>query len=129
MAQLTELTPRQRKYIDGRRKGKSKQKAAIDAGYSLQSPPQVIEKSPLVQDRQAQFREQLDRAVPDATIANKLNQLVNAKKIHSSHTEPDRLVDDNPTQLKATELVTKLKGYNSDSSITNVQVNIQNALD
>lgn len=56
-------------------------------------------------------------------IADKIIEWLEAKKIKSSMTEPDKIVDDYQTQLKAGEMLIKLLGLEPVQNQTNIQVN------
>lgn len=60
-------------------------------------------------------------------LVNKIDEWIDAKKISTSLTEPDRETNDYQTQLKAGEMLTKLLGLDS-SQQANIQVNILNNL-
>lgn len=76
----------------------------ISAGYSPETAkhPDQVTKS-------KGFQQLLDEMLPDDLIIAKHQQLLNAKKLHGSLTEPDREVDDNQTQSKMVELGYKVK--------------------
>ena len=56
-------------------------------------------------------------------LIDKVSQKMNSKKPFSSPTEPDRMVDDNPSQLKAVEIAGKWLGVDKGTQV-NVQVNV-----
>lgn len=59
--------------------------------------------------KKPEWNELLEKYLPDDLLAAKHQQLLNAKKLHGSLTEPDREVDDNQTQAKMVELGYKVK--------------------
>ena len=74
------------------------------AGYS---PATAIKPSQVTKSKG--WQELMDKKLPDKEVVGVHNKLLHAKKIFGSLTEPDRVVDDNPTQLKAVELAYRVK--------------------
>lgn len=65
-----------------------------------------------------------DKGVTIDMVAEKIGQLMNAKKYTNSYTEPDRIVDDSPIQLKATELAMRAYSvFGEANNQTNIQMN------
>jgi len=69
------------------------------------------------------WHELMEKYLPDDLVLEVHRKGLNAVKVVTSHTEPDKLVEDTPTQLKAVELAYKVKGKLKDST-TNIQVNV-----
>lgn len=57
-------------------------------------------------------------------LAEKIEEWLSAKKIKGSMTEPDKIVEDYQTQLKAGEMLVKLLGLEPVTNQVNVQVNV-----
>lgn len=67
------------------------------------------------------------KGLSDGKLLDKFSEWLDAKKIKSSMTEPDKIVDDYQTQLKAGEMLIKLKGLdqvNQPTTQTNIQINL-----
>jgi len=90
-----------------------------EVGYSAKS---AVDPSKLTKSKG--FQELLEEYIPDELLAKKHKQLLEAKKIHGSLTEPDREVDDNQTQGKMVELGYKVKKKLNDSESFSVEVEI-----
>lgn len=67
------------------------------------------------------WKELMEDYLPDDEVFEAHRRGLTAKKWLTSHTEPDREVEDIPTQLKAVDITYKVKGYYVDK-----QVNILN---
>lgn len=57
-------------------------------------------------------------------LADKITEWLEAKKISTSLTEPDKITNDYQTQLKAGEMLVKLLGLEPVTNQVNVQVNV-----
>lgn len=57
-------------------------------------------------------------------LTEKIEEWLSAKKIKGSMTEPDKIVEDYQTQLKAGEMLVKLLGLEPVQNQVNVQVNV-----
>lgn len=64
------------------------------------------------------------KGLSSGRLADKIVEWLSAKKIKSSMTEPDKIVDDYQTQLKAGEMLVKLLGLEPVTNQVNVQVNV-----
>jgi len=53
------------------------------------------------------------KGLSDGKLVEKFVEWIDAKKIKTSLTEPDRIVDDYTTQLKAVDMIIKLKGLSN----------------
>lgn len=81
--------------------GKPIGKAMLDAGYSP-----ATAKNPDHLTESKGFQELLrENGLDEKKLKNKLKEWIDAVKIQSSMTEPDRIVPDYPTQLKAGEML------------------------
>jgi len=91
--------------------------AMLEVGYSENTAiaPRNVTESKAWPDLIAKY-------LPDDKVLEVHKKALGATKIVTSHTEPDRIVDDIPTQLKAVELAYKVTGKLKDNSV-NVQVN------
>lgn len=69
------------------------------------------------------WQELMDKYLPDEEILAVHKKALHATKIYGSLTEPDREVEDIPTQLKAVDLTYKVKRRYADVNI-NQQLNI-----
>jgi hypothetical protein len=87
----------------------------IKAGYS---PNTAIKPSQVTKSKG--WIELMDKYLPDDEILEVHKKALHATKIHGSLTEPDREVEDIPTQLKAVEL-----GYKVKRKLSEVNVNQQ----
>lgn len=64
------------------------------------------------------------KGLSEGKLLSKFSEWLDAKKIKTSLTEPDVLTDDYQTQLKAGEMIMKIKGIGADNgNTTNIQVN------
>lgn len=110
-----ELTVRHKKYVKGIVEGKSKQQSAIDAGFARATAKNAYDKVETGGVKEA-IEKALDRAgVTTERIADKVNEGLEAKKIHTSHTEPDAIVPDFAVQHKYLETAIKLRGIDKDA--------------
>jgi phage terminase small subunit len=116
------LTLKQRKFLSYYLQSGNATQSAIKAGYKCSASGQENLEKPLIREA---FQRLLDKhKLTDKRIAEKLNQLLNCKRIQSCQVfikeENGKMVanensndfievDDNPVQLKALELLVKLK--------------------
>ena len=70
------------------------------------------------------WKELMDTLLPDEKILLRHAEGLDATKIQTSHTEPDREVADYATRAKYVEMGYKVKGKLNDNAV-NVQVNVQ----
>jgi phage terminase small subunit len=121
----TEMQAKAMQYILDGEKPKD---AMIRAGYS----PKVAKdykqnlleyKGPqqIIKEHQAEFARV---GITPIYMARKTAEWLEATKIKSSMTEPDKEVPDYQIQIKAAERVDKIWGINQENDITNVQINI-----
>lgn len=92
--------------------------AMLEVGYSENTAiaPQNVTES-------KGWAELMEKYLPDEDVLKTHKAGLNATKIFSSHTEPDKEVPDHPTRLKAVEMAYKVKGKLNDTNV-NVQVNV-----
>lgn len=119
-------TPKQAKALELIRNGKTPRAAMIAAGYSeetARSPKRELLGTPGAQSYLEQYREEYVRQgiVPTYYI-RKVKDLMDAEKVHSSHTEPDRTVPDWMARAKGLEIYRKDIGL--DIEPTGPQINI-----
>lgn len=89
--------------------------AMREVGYSENTRPHDVANT-------QSWQELIKTYLPDDKVLEVHKKALGATKIVTSHTEPDRVVDDIPTQLKAVELAYKVTGKLKDGGV-NVQVN------
>mgnify|MGYP001566966698 CR=1 FL=1 len=104
---------RQVKTLQLMSQGYTKHRAMKEAGYSASSLKQgkrIIDNSPAVRNYVNQVYPELIKLGIDAPYeANKIKEWLEAKKPFSSHTEPDKMVDDFEIQIKAYDRLQQLK--------------------
>lgn len=93
--------------------------AMIAAGYKP-----ATAKTPQKLTESKAWPELMDEYLPDDKVLQVHANGLEAVKIFSSHTEPDREVVDHPTRLKAVEMAYKVKGKLLETAVQ-VQVNVQ----
>lgn len=107
--------------------------AMREAGYSevtIDKPGENFAGLEGVRSLADQLRIDVSTKVSSKRIANKISSLMDAQKPFSSLTEPDRMVDDNATQLKATELAIRVHTlFEEKGPTTNVQINLKTGAD
>lgn len=86
--------------------------AMLEVGYSKNTAiaPQNVTES-------KGWKELMDQYLPDAKLLNVHKKGLEATKIVTSHTEPDREVPDFAVRAKYLELGYKVKGYDKSSPI------------
>lgn len=91
----------------------------IDAGYSAATAntPQKLTES-------KGWQELMDEHFPEERLAKKIDEGIDATKVKSSMTEPDKIVPDYPTQHKFTETALKLRGKLKDDEQEKVVQNL-----
>jgi hypothetical protein len=80
-------------------------RAMADSGYSP-----AMAKNPQKLTTTKGWQELMDEFLPDSKIIKKINEGLEATRIHTSHTEPDRIVPDYNVQHKFVETSLKIKG-------------------
>lgn len=108
-------TLRQKKASKLVENGSTLKEVMLKAGYS---PNTAIAPTKLTKSKG--WIELMDKYLPDDEILEVHKKALHATKIHGSLTEPDREVEDIPTQLKAVEL-----GYKVKRRLSEVNVNQQ----
>lgn len=87
----------------------SKGEAMRKAGYSdltSRSPKQNLLDLPGTEVALDEYQIELaGLGLTHKKVAQKINQFIDAKKPFSSHTEPDKMIDDWQTQIKAVEML------------------------
>lgn len=114
-------TDKQAKAMQLIREGKNPTQAMKEAGYSesTSSHPdtnllQLKGAQSIIEQYKAEY---LKLGITPRYMAKKTSEWLEATKIKSSMTEPDRVVPDYQTQLKAAEYVRKDWGMESDKNI------------
>lgn len=118
---MQDLTPKQRRFVEEVVKtGEPSNSAAVAYPDQKQPSQQGYEnlKKPYI--RQAIVAEMKEQGITDELITSKLKQGLAAEKIHTSHTEPDRVIPDMNTRLKYIKEINKLKGSYPDK-VTRVE--------
>ncbi len=106
-------TIRQIKTLQNINKGMSTRRAMIEAGYSIQTANKggYFFKSPVVKNKIAELKFAMNEVNIDPTrIAKKLDKLLDAQKPFSSHTEPDKMIDDHKIQLETVKEIRDIWG-------------------
>ena len=93
-------------------------RAMLDAGYDP-----TTAKNPKNLTQSKAWPELMEEFLPDDKVLKVHAQGLEATKIFSSHTEPDKEIVDHPTRLKAVEMAYKVKGKLNENSVQ-VQVNV-----
>lgn len=121
MSNRVKPTEKQAKAMSLIRDGVLPTLAMKEAGYSensSQAPSANLLRSAGVQSILEQYKAAyLKVGITPEFMAEKTKEWLKAAKIHTSHTEPDRVVPDYDTQLKAAELVRKDWALGSDTNI------------
>lgn len=92
-------------------------RAMLDAGYDA-----TTAKNPKNLTESKAWTELMEEYLPDDKILEVHAKGLEATKIHTSHTEPDKEIVDHPTRLKAVELAYKIKRKTEGN--VNIQVNV-----
>lgn len=97
--------------------------AMLEVGYSENTAiaPQNVTES-------KGWAELMEKYLPDEDVLKTHKAGLNATKIFSSHTEPDKEVPDHPTRLKAVELAYKIKKKTDESPKVNIVIPILSEL-
>ena len=102
----------------------SKRQAMIQAGYSKTTashPKQNLIDAPGTKTAIEQMKEKLaGRGITIDYMAEKYKEWMEAKKIKGSMTEPDKIVPDYETQLKAKDDVNRILGMGEDKASINL---------
>lgn len=132
---------RRKKILKGLMEGKTQKQAGIEAGLSPRTADKQV--SAILQEPRTLtlFKALLDKAIPDEKQAEKYRELLEATKVISaiiingnsqdanSMTKDFIEVPDYPTQLKANDSISKLKGHLVEANQTNVQINFESLTD
>ena len=107
-------------------------KAMVQAGYTPKTAtrPKInfVERRGVVV-AMTEWRDKLrGRGLGEDKLLDKYSEWLDAKKLKSSMTEPDKIVPDYDTQLRAGALIRKDLGFENEqqtqSQVTNVQINL-----
>lgn len=103
------------------RQGKTPTAAMREAGYTPQTtkaPKQNLLSAPGVQSIIEQYRSEYDRqGIKPTYYVERVKDLIEAEKVHSSHTEPDRLVPDWQARAKGLEIYRKDVGLDQEQPV------------
>lgn len=109
MPKTVQPTVMQSKAMELIRQGKTPTEAMRQAGYAesvVEAPKQNLLSSPGAQSIIEQYKDAYARVgITQDYMAGKTKEWLEAKKVHTSHTEPDKFVPDYQTQIKAAEMV------------------------
>ncbi len=119
-------TAKQAKALTLIREGVKPTIAMKQAGYSdktSEAPSQNLLRSAGAVSIFEEFKDEyLKLGITPEYMAKKTKEWLDAKKIHTSHTEPDRMVPDYLTQIKAAELYRKDIGMDNAKDGPNVLI-------
>ena len=121
---LSKLTVKQRKFLDDYLITGNATKSVMKIyGYKSRSSAST-KGSQLLSMMNVSMESLMEsQGLSKGRLLKKVNDKLDSKKPFSSPTEPDRMVDDNPSQLKAVEIAGKWLGVDKGSTV-NVQVNV-----
>lgn len=121
---ISKLTAKQRRFLDDYLiTGNATQSAINIYGYKSRSIASS-RGSDMVKQLNIPLETLMDSmGLSKGKLIQKVKQKMESTKIHSSPTDPDREVPDNPSQLKAVEIAGKWLGVDKGSQV-NVQVNV-----
>ena len=71
------------------------------------------------------WQELMNEYLPDSKLAEVHQKGLEAMRIHTSHTEPDTVVEDWPTRAKYLDMAYKVKGNYAPEKSTNVNINVE----
>jgi len=100
------LTTRKRKVAKLIGESRSMKEAMIKANYALST----ASKGQACLSKDEEFLALLEKELADSKVVRTHTEALGATRIHTSHTEPDRIVPDWPTRVKAVDLAYKVKG-------------------
>jgi hypothetical protein len=119
MTQDNKPTLKQAKAMELIREGVLPTVAMKEAGYSEETsshPKQNLLRSPGVKSIIEQFKSEYTRlGITPAYLVKKEKEWLEAKKIVTSPTEPDKVFPDYSIQIKAGEMIRKDMGLNQDT--------------
>lgn len=129
---MTKPTVMQAKAMELIREGNTPRQAMLKAGYSVATashPSDNLLRTPGTQSIIEQYKAEYTKAgITPEYMVKKTKEWLEAKKVKTSLTEPDQIVEDYQTQLKAAEFVRKDFGLaeplQSQQQTTNVQINL-----
>lgn len=114
---------RRKKIIKALIEGKTQKEAGIEAGLSPKTAQSQVSTILIEPDTQKTFRQLLNKVIPDEALTAKYASLMESKKVISAMVMAgDGMkdfieVDDCPTQLRAADSVSRLKGYLTDKDV------------
>lgn len=122
----TQPTAMQAKALELIREGKTPRSAMLEVGYTeatASHPSENLLRTPGVQSIIEQYRAEYERlGIIPTYYVEKVRDLIEADKVHSSHTEPDRTVPDWSARAKGLEIFRKDIGL--DQGSPGVQLNV-----
>ena len=95
-------------------------KSMIEAGYdpTTAKNPKNLTESKGFQELKEQYKSSLlAQGIDGKRLAKKMDEWLEAQKPFSSHTEPDKMVPDYQTQIKAGEMLREDIGLSKDTNI------------
>ena len=96
-------------------------KAMLEAGYSentaIHPTKNLLSSEGFAQIRERYTQKLIEMGIDETKMAAKLAEWLDAVKVSNSLTEPDRLVPDYQTQLKAGEMVREDLGIKAEKGI------------
>lgn len=101
-------------------------RAMLDAGYdptTAKNPKNLTESKGFDELKKEYHSELIALDLSPKRLAKKLNQFIDAKKPFSSHTEPDKMIDDWQTQVKGVEMLREDLNLKSKETTTAIQIN------
>lgn len=118
------MTLKQKKAIENMvENGGNVSRAMMDAGYSpaTAKTPQKLTESKGFVELKEEYKQELEAlGLNGKKLAAKIRQWIDAQKPFSSHTEPDKMVDDWQTQIKAGEMLREDLGLKSEKGTVQV---------
>jgi len=120
------LSMKQQKWVEVTAETGEPAKAAVIA-YPTQKVPKQMAVDNLARPylREAILMEMEHQGITDALLTTKLKDGLDASKIHTSHTEPDKVIPDHPTRLRYVQECNKLRDAYPDKQI-NVSKQVAN---
>lgn len=96
--------------------------AMREAGYSeetIDTPTKLTESKGWAQLREEYKSSLMERGIDGKKLSEKMAEWIDAQKIDHSHTEPDKLVPDYQTQIKAGEMLREDLGLKEEKGVGN----------
>lgn len=111
--------------------GGNASRAMIDAGYSpatAKNPSKLTESEGFADIKERYYAKLAELNLGPEKMAEKIDEWLHAQKPFSSHTEPDKMIDDYQTQLKAGEMLREDLGI-KQAKDGGVAIQINNVLE